>query len=339
MSDLIPTDLASPLSLLRRRAVSAAASGFPDLGALLSSLLPDPLDPFVLLPAATGRAAGGSMEDVAPACVAVLLLNVSLRIVDDCADQDNPGSLDRKLGVGPAMNVAMALSTIAIQEVVAMERRSGLPSGSLDHTLRALVAICHGQARDMGLPAEAGAATLDDYKSIVALKTVRAYELAAALGARAVCADAGVIARAALCGVHLGWMTQILDDIEALWFPVAPALRERRATFPLLYGLSQDSPESARLRALVERGQQNSAKARSLLDKMDVRRRLFSIALDHRDAALRCLERPIHKDGHDILKLWLDFLLRGGERLLGGKEQGRARPKRARRSQPGNIDQ
>ena len=57
-------DLTDVLSHIRTRAVAMADGGWPELGALIHSILPDPLNPVVLLSIATGNAVGGKTKDL-----------------------------------------------------------------------------------------------------------------------------------------------------------------------------------------------------------------------------------------------------------------------------------
>src|SRR5512144_1696098 len=105
-------DLQATLADVRARVLSLGREAWPELGATVDAALPDPLDPWVLLPIATGVAAGARMEDLERAAAAISLVELSLRIVDDCADRDNPDALACTVGPGPAMNVALALQPL-----------------------------------------------------------------------------------------------------------------------------------------------------------------------------------------------------------------------------------
>jgi geranylgeranyl pyrophosphate synthase len=298
-------NLTSVLADIRGRAVAMARGGFPDLGELVGRLLPDPLKPVALLPVAAGMAAGGKPQDLIDSAAVIVLAGVSMRAIDDLADLDNPRALHLSIGAGRAMNLAMALSAVVAREL------AGSPL--LDAHLRSILTICQGQDRDM----RREVSSLAEYKEIVKLKTVAAYELAAASGARAVTADEEVIDLCSRSGRHLGWMAQMLDDIEALWFPApgTSAAIETR-TFPVLLGLTIDHPSARELKAALREEELDRARICSLLDEMSVRTRLMSLALDQRDHAMAALGSPLKPEGSALLKLWLDWLLRGGERLV-----------------------
>lgn len=300
------SNLIQLLANIRGRAVAMARGGFPELGELVDNILPDPMKPVALLPVAAGLAAGGNPRDLIDSAAIIVLADVAMRAVDDLADQDNPRALYLSIGAGRAMNMAMALQAVVARELM------GSPL-LLEPHLRSILTICHGQDRDM----RKEVSSLKEVQEIVKQKTVAAYELATASGARTVTADKKVIEACSRCGRHLGWMAQMLDDIEALWFPVPGISAEiETRTFPVLLGLTIDHPSARDLAAAVKAEELDRARICALLDEMDVRTRLMSLALDHRDKAIEALGSPLKPEGGALLKRWLDWLLRGGKRLL-----------------------
>jgi geranylgeranyl pyrophosphate synthase len=113
-------------------------------------------------------------------------------------------------------------------------------------------------------------------------------------------------------------MTQILDDLEALWFPVNDQARELdKKTFPAFMGLATAHPNAATLEALYLSEDRDGLTICNLLDEMNIRPRLMALALDHRDAALAILAAPgFNPDGRFILQTWLDWYLQAGRSLL-----------------------
>ena len=298
------------LARIRAHCLALCQAEWAELGALVNSIFPDPLDPIALLPIATGRAAGAALEDLEQAAAATLPVSLALRIVDDYADRDDPGALDQSIGPGRAMNAALALNAIGARQ---FSRQHPFQGPIQDSYYRAFLQVCQGQDRDMAQPAS----SLADYEAIVRLKTVAAYEFAAGIGARLASADPDLIARCSQCGLHLGWMTQILDDIESLWFPVAESAADvEKPTFPVLLGLRMDHPNAQLLGKLYQAQTYDRLRICALLDEMDVRRQLMHTALDHRDAALEALRGAPNPEGAAILQLWLDWLLRDGAHLL-----------------------
>jgi geranylgeranyl pyrophosphate synthase len=212
----------------------------------------------------------------------------------------------------------MALSAIAARDLSGLAfPRAGardLARGYYQSFLR----VCNGQERDLA----GNAQTLDGYRNVVALKTVAAYEFAARSGALVATSSSRAIEQCARCGSHLGWMVQILDDVEALWFPITEDGRELdRPTFPLLMAFSRSDETASgatmtELRKQYERVPRDRRQICSLLDDLGVRAELLGLALDHRDQGLECLGAPLNPSGQDVVRLWLDWLLRDGERLV-----------------------
>lgn len=156
-----------------------------------------------------------------------------------------------------------------------------------------------------------------EYEKVVRLKTVAAYEFAAMAGALAATSERSAIDLCARSGAHLGWMAQILDDIEALWFPIDADSDGERRTFPVMFALTLDHPNARQLRQRIETQEYDRRQLCRLLDAMDVRSRLLEAALDHRDQALNILRASFPPAGAEILGLYLDWLLGDGARLLG----------------------
>ena len=303
-------DVREILATIRTRCIALAEQEWADLGAIVDSILPDPLDPVILLPIATGRAAGADVEDLEQVAAAILLVSLALRIADDCADRDNPVALDQEIGLGRAVNAALALNAIGARE---FSHKQPFQDQLLGSYYRSFLQICQGQDRDMG----SRTTSLADYEQIVRLKTVAAYEFAALVGARIASSDPGIIAKCSQCGMHLGWMAQILDDIESLWFlDIENSSGIEKPTFPVLLGLAMDHPNAQLLGELCRAKEYDRTRICTLLDEMNVRTKLMHLALDHRDAAIEALGGSFDPEGAAILKLWLDWLLRDGARLL-----------------------
>jgi geranylgeranyl pyrophosphate synthase len=272
-----------------------------------SFLIPRPRH---IVPIATGRAAGAAVEDLEQVATAILLVSLALRIADDCADRDSPDALDQEIGLGRAVNAALALNAIGARE---FSRKRLFQDEMIGSYYRSFLQVCQGQDRDIDKRVD----SLAGYEEIVRLKTVAAYEFAAVVGARVASSDPDTIARCSQCGVHLGWMAQILDDIEALWFPDMGSGSEiEKLTFPVLLGLTLDHPNAQSLGELCRAKEYDRARICTLLDEMNVRTQLMNAALDHRDAAIKALGGSFNPEGVAILKLWLDWLLRDGARLL-----------------------
>lgn len=314
MMSLSLLELPEVLAEVRRQAIALAHASWPELGSMLDEILPDPMEPFALLPICTGVACGAAVETLVPLAAIIVVGAYALRIVDDVADEDDPDALHLSIGAGRAINGALALSMAASHALLALPMAPDRKEILLNDYHQAFLTICEGQDQDMrGL-----ADSLPDYCAVVQAKTVAAFEFAALAGARIATDNAAAIEKCRACGKALGWMIQILDDIEALWFPDgASDLGLGRLTFPVLYGLTMQHPATPTLQRLCSERVYDTYKIRSVLDQMGVRRYLVSHALDHRDAALAALASPLQPEGRALLQLWLDWLLRDAERLMG----------------------
>ena len=306
-------NLDNTLVEIRSLAIAMAKQEWVELGSLMEEILPNPLNPFFLLSVATGKACEGSIKRLIQVSAILVLIDISLRVIDDCADRDNPNSLDRSIGFGRSINYAVALNTIAMRELLKIAIANHGSEDLIPYYFHSFLQVCKGQDRDM----KSSVNSLQEYQELVKIKTIPAYEFATVIGARMASTDENAIALSAKCGQHLGWMTQILDDIESLWFPVVENSREiEKKTFPVLLGLNLDHPNAKIIEELLQRKEYDRVRICNLLDEMDVRTRLMNLALDHRDEAIKSLANLPNPEGKMILNIWLDWYLGDGEHLL-----------------------
>ncbi len=104
---------------------------------------------FCVLPICTGVACGVTPDILIPIAAAVVVAALAPRIVDDCADEDDPNALDRSIGRGRAVNAAAALSMTALQALHGTPAASACPNFLVDAYLQAYLQVCHGQDQDM----------------------------------------------------------------------------------------------------------------------------------------------------------------------------------------------
>ncbi len=306
-------NLENTLDEIRSLAIAMAMEEWVELGSLMDEILPKPLNPFFLLSVATGKACEGSTKRLIQISAIIVLIDISLRIIDDCADRDNPNSLDRSIGFGRSINYAMALNTLATRELLKIAISNHGLEDLIQYYFNLFLRVCQGQDLDM----KCNVKSLQEYQELVKIKTIPAYEFVTVIGARIASADENAIALCAKCGQHLGWMTQILDDLESLWFPVVENSREvEKKTFPVLLGLNLPHPNAKIIEQLFQRKEYERVKICNLLDDMNVRTRLMNLALDHRDEAIKSIANLPKPEGKMILNIWLDWYLGDAERLL-----------------------
>ncbi len=301
------------LDEIRCQAIDWAKHGWVDLGSIVDEILPEPLDPSALLPIATGSACGTDRDLSIRLSAAMVLIALVLRIVDDSADRDNPDALYRSVGVDRSLNAALSLSAIVTHQLLRLPLLPHRHDRLLDHYFHSLMQVCSGQDQDI----RHLSTQLSGYRKVVNAKTVSAYKFAAASSAYVGTDDVDKISKCEACGSSLGWMIQILDDIEAMWFPDGPSdLLCGRLTFPVFYGFSLEVPQSQDLKRLCLDPRLNHTEILALLDEMQVRASLIQLALDYRDQALDSLGSPMHPIGQQMLETWLNWLWRDGKRLL-----------------------
>lgn len=310
----IAGELREALAAVRSVVVSAAPSFWPEFGQVLDELLPAPLPPYVMIPLAMTRAAGGTLQQGVPFAAAWTLIGTGVRILDDCADQDSPRAVHVERGMGRALNLGTAMLTLA----GLMLRQLPAHQGSIfDDYLFTSMRVWAGQDRDM----RGGLMTGAEYLRLVDDKTGCAFAFAASAGARMATNDEGIAEHCRRSGHHVGVMLQLLDDLEACWFPESQSdLAQGKLTFPIWLALEQDTPESAELRALVQAPAPAVQEARilELLDALDIRRAMLWAALDERDRALDAIGMCHEPEGRALLQIYMDHVFRDVTEMLAG---------------------
>jgi geranylgeranyl pyrophosphate synthase len=308
--------LAATLDRVRAAAVESAAARWPELRELLAVWLPRPTDPQIALPLAAAVAVGAELEDAVPFAAAWAIVTWSVRVLDDCADQDNPRALHLHIGLPRAANLGAGG---LLHAGAVLGRLPGEPARVAD-VLRgyhdAAVQACGGQDRDIAAPP----ASLEAYLALVEDKTACAFAFAAWGAARLHTDDEAHLRAARACGRHVGIMLQILDDLEACWFPLGGSdLAMGKRTLPLFFGLAQadhpDRPELARLLASAVPWAEER-RVLEILDAMEIRRRLVWAALEERDRARAAIAALPHGDGAALLDVFLDWSFRDAEQML-----------------------
>lgn len=273
----------SPLyPAIRQQIMGQAPPDWPDLRSLLADYVERPFDGLVVLPLASCAAADGDPAEAVPVAAAWLVLNISMRILDDLQDTDRPTGLWAEVGTARAYNFSASLYTLAYLLLEDHPVRPTLP-----HTALRLAA---GQDRDL----KGDIRSLDDYWQMIAGKNAEAFAWACRSGARCATTQPDILHACEAYGLHTGYLLQFFDDFQGVWQPDgAGDLAQGKITLPLIYGLNADHPRREELRQLVEQtGVQEAAEEiRRLLDAMDAREFVVWAALKERKAALQALRR------------------------------------------------
>ncbi len=308
-------ELPALLDAIRANCLDAVPPSWPELRAVLDSILPRPLSAHAVLPMAMTRAAGGELTDGVPFATIWTLISMGLRLMDDCADQDDPRAFSVHHGLGRAITYASSLLHLGARLIHALPAELGREA-ILDEYFTAALQAGMGQDRDL----IGGAGTAQEYVRLVEHKTCAAFAFAFASGARMVTRAPAIMAACRQSGYHVGMMLQLLDDLESGWLPGGRSdFAHGRRTFPIWHGLACAHGGAAELRALVfgPEPTAQAARIRALLDAMDVRKTVLWAALEERDRALACLARCPDARGRELLALYMDHLFSDGTALAG----------------------
>lgn len=306
-------DLPALLGRVRARALAALPPEWPALREMVDSHLPDPMDPHVSLPIATALAVGASPGECVPFAASWALIALAVRILDDCIDQDNPQALSQTVGLGRAINAGSGL----LLHATAMLRRLPFPVRRvhlmLDEYWEMAVTVHAGQDDDIA----SRVTTLEQYEQLVERKTIGPFGFAAAGGAMMHTDDFRAVDACRRCGRAVGYLLQVLDDVEALWFPDGPSdLELGKLTYPVLLGLAREPAPQGALRALLADRPLDLVRIRGALDALALRQHLVEEALRARDEALSHLPAGSDTPAARVLSAWLDHIFRGVSALL-----------------------
>ena len=239
-----------------------------------------------ILPVMACLAAGGEMEQALPVAASWTLYILAGRIFDDLVDGEGedaqlfssheaPSPISACLFAVSAANAALAyLEDTAVHKDVA---------AAFNHTLA--LAVKSEYERPL-LPHP----SLEAYFETIAAKTGLVFATGVWAGGRAATDDQKILAALHKFGLHLGMMTQILDDCMDLKTDLAHELW----TLPLLYALAQEShPLYKPLRQLLERQQATpawAAEVAPVLYEMGAVSWSLQIAEAHRRQAVSVIE-------------------------------------------------
>jgi geranylgeranyl diphosphate synthase type I len=292
---------------VRRTLLAALPSYWPNLTPAYGPLLGDPIFSEVALPLAACRAVGGQPADAVPVAAALLMAEMSLRIFDDLADQDRNDALWLAAGQPKALNYAAAAVVLAFDIL----SKAPLPDVVFRRVnqlfLDAFMLISAGQEHDF----DAFTTTVDEYWTIMELKTASAYAAACMGGAMVGTSDPALIEACRAFGHHLGLAMQIFNDMESIWRPEGLTdIQKGKPTLPLLYGLQFDHPERDELARLIKEKQltEQPDRVKAILDGIDAQSFMVWAALREREQALAALAPCPDEAGKEALTAYITAL-------------------------------
>lgn len=207
-------------------------------------------------PVAACQAVGGGEDEALPAAAAVFCSMISIHLVDDILDDDPRGDY-RRIGAGPAANLALAFQAaghlLLADAAVEAEIRAAVQASFATLSL----ATCYGQ----GLDAQE-LASEEEYWRVVGNKTPplfgEAFRMGALLGG-AIPETAEMLAR---LGRALGLFIQVNDDMaDALAVPACADWQRRHNNLPILFALTAEHDERAEFARLSLRADDPEALA------------------------------------------------------------------------------
>ncbi|MFC8226052.1 polyprenyl synthetase family protein [Streptomyces sp. NPDC057287] len=252
------------------------------------------------------EAVGVPGEKAVAGAVAVELIHTFSLMHDDIMDGDETRrqqeTVWKAYGTGPAVLAGDALFALAVQTLAEVPGpHTAAAVGRLSGTLNGLV---RGQAEDLLFSARPWtgpeAVRTDEYRAMAELKTGTLLGCAAALGGLLGGAPARTVAALDRAGRHLGVAFQAIDDLLGIWGdpdvtgkPVHSDLRQRKKTFPVLAALTENSPRTGELAALlhspVPLDEAGAVRAAALVESCGGRAATLGEARHHLDAARACL--------------------------------------------------
>jgi len=207
-------------------------------------------------PVAACQAVGGGEDEALPAAAAVFCSMISIHLVDDILDDDPRGDY-RRIGAGPAANLALAFQAgghlLLADAAVEAEVRAAVQASFATLSL----ATCYGQ----GLDAQE-LASEEEYWRVVGNKTPPLFGEAFRMGALLGGATPETAEMLARVGRALGLFIQVNDDMaDALAVPACADWQRRHNNLPILFALTAEHAERAEFARLSLRADDPEALA------------------------------------------------------------------------------
>ena len=197
------------------------------------------------LPALACQAAGGTLEQAAPALAANACFHLSIILVDDMLDDDLRGEHNR-IGAPAAANLAVAFAAMGMRLVASGGLEPAARLAALARAAQMLYTTALGQSLDLQNPS-----TEEGYWQLVKTKSAPFFGAALYLGG----IFGGIDLREAQLLERLGGLygeiIQIHDDLgDALATTANPDWLLGRASLPILFAQNVRHPQQARFTEL-----------------------------------------------------------------------------------------
>ncbi|MDA1330810.1 MAG: polyprenyl synthetase family protein, partial [Chloroflexi bacterium] len=201
------------------------------------------------LPVLSCQAVGGQGQAAMPAVRAFTCIHISILLVDDMLDEDPRGE-HLQIGIGPAANLALALSALASQ--VLLEDQDQIRAQT---ALAALTRMQFELSRGQDLDAQ-NPGTEEAYWQIAHAKSGVYFGAALYLGALYGGADPPICNQLDAFGQIYGEIMQIHNDLnDSLEENPGPDWLQQRYSLPILFACVVEHPDLARfleLRAAIQ---------------------------------------------------------------------------------------
>ncbi len=255
-----------------------------------------------------------------PAAAALELVHNFTLIHDDIMDRD-----DIRHGV-PTVHksfgepLAILAGDVLFAEAFKMVSETPAFSGDYDRLNKAvsllaesLVVLCEGQAIDV--KASTGELyTEEQYYEIIRKKTAALFEAASAMGVLTGGGSDEDLRNAKLYALNIGMAFQIVDDLLGVvgdsaqtGKPVGNDLREGKKTLPIFMAVQRSEGRDRELLINVwgreEARQEDVEAAVGVLRKLEVEEAARTLAEDHMEKAVECLQRLPGDDKHWLADL------------------------------------
>jgi geranylgeranyl pyrophosphate synthase len=216
------------------------------------------------IPLYVAKAVCGEADLALPGAAAIACLQMTIVLVDDLLD-DDPRGAQKRIGVGPAANIASALQAAAFAHVDRAQAPPAARAQAAAALAQMLLDTALGQRMDV--LNEGGE---DEYWQVAFAKSSPFCRSAFTVGAVLAGGDERTVAALTRVGALVGETQQLHDDLDdALAIPAQPDWRRPRNNLLTLYAMTIDHPDRERFVDLLKDPEKpgNLHEAQSILSR------------------------------------------------------------------------